>query len=60
MNIVSMFGHKVKGRDGRMYFNVDSAKEFDVKNTEKYLAGNGEMSIKLEGRSRTVGEGFDK
>ena len=50
MNIVSMFGHKVKGRDGRMYFNVDSAKEFDVKNTEKYLAENGEMSIKQEVR----------
>ncbi|MBQ9297596.1 MAG: hypothetical protein IJ223_00935 [Clostridia bacterium] len=55
MRICGMFGHKVRGRDGKTYLNVDSAKEFDFKNPEKYLAENGEMSIKLEGRKRTVG-----
>ena len=40
MRICGMFGHKVRGRDGKTYLNVDSAKEFDFKNPEKYLAEN--------------------
>lgn len=56
MKICGMFGHKVKGKDGKMYFHVDEAKALDFGNFEKYLSENGEMSIKLEGRERTLGE----
>lgn len=56
MKICGMFGHKVKEKDGKIHLHVDDSKSFEFGNFEKYLQANGEMCIKLEGRTRTLGQ----